>query len=135
MKNLVLIYEGKNEEFDTFEELEKFIIGDDFENISEILYKKAFPLSKIYAVQIYNTKEGLLYNLNDQTIELKNPIIIDNVKTYLLSLCRLNIIMLLEKRGANIFTQNINIPNNEDNYIVINSFANEILSLVLGGEE
>lgn len=133
MKNLIFIYDGKNEEFDTLEELEKFIIGDNVEDISEILYKKAFPISKLHNVQIYNTKEGI-YNFNNKTMELKTPIIIDNVKTYLLSLCRLNVVMLLEKRGANILTKNINVPENKDNYIVINSFANEILSLMLGGE-
>ena len=134
MKNLILMYEGKTEEFDTFEEIEKFVIGNNCGNVSEILYKKAFLISKLYDVQIYNTKKGI-HDLSSSVTKLNNPIIIDSVKTYILSLCRLNNIMLLEKRGTGILTKNINVPPNEDNYIVINSYANEILNWILGGEE
>ena len=54
--------------------------------------------------------------------------IIKDEMTYILSLLMTNNIILLERKDSNIFTKSINKDNLEDNYIVVNAYAKELLS-------
>ena len=69
------------------------------------------------------------YSLLDD-IEKKSKIIdkIEDEWTYILYLLTTNNVVLLEHKESEIFTKDINKKELKDNYIIINSFAEELLN-------
>ncbi len=139
MKNLVLISDGNHYEFDSLEELKEFIVPNysniDKTKIENYLYEKVFGYSMLNDIQIVETSKGVYegdYQIGDEIPNFDNAIIIDNLDTYILSLCKFNAIMLLEKKDNRIYTKNIDINLGEENYIVVNAYANELLSKIVG---
>lgn len=61
----------------------------------------------------------------------KNAFIIYDEITYILSLLKFNKIILLEKTNANILGKYINKENIEENYLILNKFADEIMQKYL----
>lgn len=73
-----------------------------------------------------------IINFNKYPIDFdENGFIIYDEITYILSMLKFNKLILLEKTEANIFGKYINKDGFEDNYIIINSFANDILKKYL----
>lgn len=125
MENLIVI-EGKEKyKFDDLESLVKRFINDNFYNMSEDERKIELEKKTIANTMLRNTKvvelDKDLSNLDENAFILFDEI------TYILSLLKFNIIVLLEKTDANIFGKYINREGIEDNYIIINKFANEIM--------
>ena len=142
MKNLILITDGKHCEFDNIDELRKFIVPE-IENISKeelnnYFYEKVFGFSILNNVQIVNSTKGVYgdnYEIENQKIDFRNAIIIDNIDTYILSLCKYNVITLLEEKENRLFTKDIQVELGKDNYIVVNAYANELLLAMVGDEK
>ena len=142
MKNLILITDGKHCEFDNIDELRKFIVPE-IENISKeelnnYFYEKVFGFSILNNVQIVNSTKGVYgdnYEIENQKIDFRNAIIIDNIDTYILSLCKYNVITLLEEKENRFFTKDIQVELGKDNYIVVNAYANELLLAMVGDEK
>ncbi len=125
MENLIVI-EGKEKyKFEDLESLVKRFINDNFYNMSEDERKIELEKKTIANTMLRNTKvvelDKDLSNLDENAFILFDEI------TYILSLLKFNIIVLLEKTDANIFGKYINREGIEDNYIIINKFANEIM--------
>jgi len=125
MENLIVI-EGKEKyKFEDLESLVKRFINDNFYNMSEDERKIELEKKTIANTMLRNTKvvelDKDLSNLDENAFILFDEI------TYILSLLKFNIIVLLEKTDANIFGKYINREDIEDNYIIINKFANEIM--------
>lgn len=142
MKNLILISDGKYFEFDSIEGLREFIIPHykelSKEEITNYLYEKAFGFSMINDLSIVETSKGTFggnYEIEKETFELNNAIIIDNVDTYILSLCKYNAITLLEEHNNRNYTKNIQADIGKDNYIVVNAYANDLLMAMVGDEK
>ena len=57
----------------------------------------------------------------------KSFIIIDEMTVILSIIKDQSKIVLLEKKDSNIFNKYIKIPNNNDNYTIINTFATQVL--------
>lgn len=139
MKNLILITEGKHCEFDNIDELRKFIVPE-IENISReelnnYFYEKVFGFSILNNVQIVNSTKGVYgdnYEIENKKIDFRNAIIIDNIDTYILSLCKYNVITLLEEKENRFLTKDIQVELGKDNYIVVNAYANELLLAMVG---
>lgn len=139
MKNLILITDGKRCEFDNIDELRKFIVPE-IENISReelnnYFYEKVFGFSILNNVQIVNSTKGVYgdnYEIENKKIDFRNAIIIDNIDTYILSLCKYNVITLLEEKENRFFTKDIQVELGKDNYIVVNAYANELLLAMVG---
>ena len=61
---------------------------------------------------------------------------IDSIETYLLSLCKFQLITILEKKENRTFTKNIETETNEEgNYIIVNAYADTILKTMVGDSQ
>lgn len=119
LKKLIAIENGESYQYDTLEDLVKDLIDKNFYNMEqnekvEIMQRKAIANS---------------YSLLDD-IEKKSKIIdkIEDEWTYILYLLTTNNVVLLEHKESEIFTKDINKKELKDNYIIINSFAEELLN-------
>ena len=119
LKKLIAIEKGESYQYDTLEDLVKDLIDKNFYNMEqnekvEIMQRKAIANS---------------YSLLDD-IEKKSKIIdkIEDEWTYILYLLTTNNVVLLEHKESEIFTKDINKKELKDNYIIINSFAEELLN-------
>ena len=138
MKNLILISDDTKNEFDNIEELKKFILSNLYNATNEeqqkFFYEKVFGFSIINRLQIVDTLKGVYesnYQINEkEIIKLEKAIVINNFDTYILSLCKFNIIVLLEEENHRNYTKDI--INTNDKYIVVNAFADKILRKIVG---
>ena len=119
LKKLIAIENGESYQYDTLEDLVKDLIDKNFYNMEqnekvEIMQRKAIANS---------------YSLLDD-IEKKTKMIdkIEDEWTYILYLLTTNNVVLLEHKESEIFTKDINKKELKDNYIIINSFAEELLN-------
>lgn len=117
LKKIIAIENGENYQYDTLEELVQDLIDENFYNMQqnekvEMMQKKAIANS---------------FNLTED----KNLEIIDQIEdelTYILYLLTTNNVVLLEHKESEIFTKDIDKTELEDNYIIVNSFAEELLN-------
>ena len=127
LKNLILIENNKSVQMDNLEELIKYVLGDNYYNLPK---EKQMELMKL---NLKTSALSLGYNIvtleskNIQEISLENSAILYDEITYILSLVILNRFTLLEKKDSNIFTKNLDKSNMSDNYIILNTFAKELL--------
>jgi len=129
MEKLIVI-EGKEKyKYDNIENLIEAFIGNNYSNMPTeekniILEKKAVAntmMDNIKVVKINKYPD----DFEDNAFVLHNEI------SYILSMLKFNKLMLLERTDANIFGKYINKEKIEDNYIIINKFADEILKKYL----
>lgn len=124
MENLIAI-EGKEKiKANTIEELVKKLISADFYELSKE--------EKINKLEIKTTQNCIFRNIpitkSINNIDLtKDKFILHDQYTYILSLVKNNIIILLERVDSNIFTKTIDKTNIKDNYIIVNKYIDEIL--------
>lgn len=140
MNNYILITNDKNMKFNNIEDMIKYLLGDDYYSLSEEQkfirrYENAFNSIMMSGTKdnIVHTLLGVIkddYNAIRKEYNLKTDFIIDTDLTYLLSLCRLNKHLLLEKLDLN----NI-IPKDfekehvivEGNFIILNKYINRLM--------
>ena len=79
---------------------------------------------------INNKLPTIVYNEYKNNFE-ENAYIINDEITYILSLLRLNKFSLFEEKDANIFAKYIENATYENNYVLINNYANEIMKKYL----
>ena len=140
MKNLILISSGEPEQFDSVEELKDFLIHNYKEmqqdEIEKELYEKVFGISVFNDLQIVHSQKGVFgddYIITSKKIENQKAIYIDSIETYLISLCKFNLITLLEEKENRVFTQNLKVEIEEkNNYVVVNAYADKILNMMVG---
>ena len=82
------------------------------------------------------TMKALANTLNNKMEVTQEISKIDNIEekfiikdeiTYILSLVKTNNVLLLERRDSNILTGSLNKEYLKDNYIIVNTFAKELL--------
>ncbi len=117
LKKLIAIENGESYQYDTLEELVKDLIDENFYEMQqnekvEIMQKKAVANS-------FNSFEDKNWGKIDK---------IEDEMTYILYLLTTNNVVLLEHKESEIFTKDIDKTNFKDNYIIVNSFANELLN-------
>lgn len=139
MENIILIYESKKYFFNEFEEIIELFFGKDYSGLSfnekfKIRYKKALGVCIKNNIELVDTRVGLLGGNGEiisKQYDFEKAFIIDNEKTYILSMCKFENILILENKESYIF----NIPgvakikDEEDNYIVINKLIDKLLLL------
>ena len=119
LKKLIAIENGESYQYEKLEELVKDLIDENFYDMQqnekvEIMQKKAVANS----FNLFEDKD-------------KNLRIIDKIKdelTYILYLLTTNNVVLLEHKESEIFTKDIDKTELKDNYIIVNSFAEELLN-------
>ena len=117
LKKLIAIENGESYQYDTLKDLVKDLIDENFYNMQqnekvEIMQKKAVANS-------FKLFEGKSLGIIDK---------IEDELTYILYLLTTNNVVLLEHKESKIFTKDIDKTELEDNYIIVNSFAKELLN-------
>lgn len=130
LDNLVLIENGKYYQFSTEDELIKKLLGNNYYSLSK---KEKNELMKLNAtINCFRTNlEILTIPSKEERTYIKNKFIIYDEKSYILSLLLTNKITLLEKKESNIYTNNLNKANFNDNYVIVNNFAEELLKFYM----
>lgn len=125
LDKLIIIENDKDYQCSTFEEIVKYLINENYYNLTKqekenIIMKKAIGNAIDKGLKIIKNK--------DQIKELNKSFIIIDEMTVILSIIKnQSKIVLLERKDSNIFNKYIKIPNNNDNYAIINTFATQAL--------
>ena len=126
LKNIILVQGDLDGQFDTYEEVVKELIDENFYNMSNAERKEKMKM-KALANCINNRKEIVDDVANFQNVNLDKTFIIKDETTYVLSLLITNNVMMFERKGADIFTKRLKKDVFKDNYIIVNTFAKALL--------
>lgn len=125
LDKLIIIKDDKDYQCSTFEEIVKYLINENYYNLTKqekenIMMKKAIEKAVNKGLKIIKN--------NNQIKDLNKSFIIIDEMTVILSIIKdQSKIVLLERKDSNIFNKYIKIPNNNDNYAIINTFATQAL--------
>ena len=132
MKNLIYIEQDQINKFDTLQELYEFIFGTKYFTLTEKekfirRYEIAFYKIKFYGLDldIVHTIMGTLgeqYKIIDQKYNSEKAFIIDDEKQFVMSLCKISNIIILESKTSNNLLTAKEKEKYKGNYIVINEF-------------
>lgn len=130
MKDLIYIEQEKINKFDSLQELYEFMFGKQYFNLTEKQkfirrYEIAFYKIKFYCLDldIVHTKMGILgeqYKIIDERYNLNKALIIDNEREFIISLCKIPNITILESKVSNNLLTTKQKEKYMGNYIVIN---------------
>ncbi len=130
MKDLIYIENEKINKFDGVQELYEFIFGKQYFNLTKKeqfirRYEIAFYKVKFYQLNlaVVHTKMGTLgeqYKIISEKYDLKKELIIDDEREFIISLCKIpNITILESKSSSNLLTVEEK-KKYKGNYIIIN---------------
>jgi len=127
LDKLIIIEDDKDYQYSTFEEIVKYLINENYYNLTKqekenIIMKKAIENAIDKGLKIIKNKN----QIKEKDLN-KSFIIIDEMTVILSIIKDQSKIVLLEKKDSNIFNKYIKIPNNNDNYTIINTFATQAL--------
>lgn len=127
LDKLIIIEGDKDYQYSTFEEIVKYLINENYYNLTKqekenIIMKKAIENAIDKGLKIIKNKNQIKEKDSN-----KSFIIIDEMTVILSIIKDQSKIVLLEKKDSNIFNKYIKIPNNNDNYTIINTFATQAL--------
>lgn len=129
MKNLIVI-EGKEKyQYDDLQSLVKSFISQNYYEMSKEEKEKELEKKTIANTMLEKIKT-LKFEKEITEIDEDAFILYDEV-TFILSLAKFDKIILLERTDANIFGKYIDKQSFEDNYIIINKYADEIIKKYL----
>ncbi len=130
MKDLIYIEQEKINKFDSLQELYEFMFGKQYFNLTEKQkfirrYEIAFYKIKFYCLDldIVHTKMGILgeqYKIIDERYNLNKALIIDNEREFIISLCKIPNITILESKVSDNLLTTKQKEKYMGNYIVIN---------------
>lgn len=126
MKDLILIVGEEKKQFDIKEELIENLLGSDYYDLTEEEQQK-----RRYFKAMINLMGDEKKISNSADIKEDGAFYINNEDAYIMSLLKMDRVILLERKGAMVYTNKIDIKDIEDNYIILNSFADELLEKIL----
>ena len=124
LKKLIIIENGKEVQCDTLEDLVKILIDENYYNMTE--KEKIEKMTMKALANTLNNKMKVTQDISKIDNIEEKFIIKDEIK-YILSLVKTNNVLLLERRDSNILTGSLNKEYLKDNYIIVNTFAKELL--------
>ena len=125
LDKLIIIKDDKDYQCRTFEEIVKYLINENYYNLTK-QEKENIMMKK--AIEKAVDKDLKIIKNNNQIKDLNKSFIIIDEMTVILSIIKdQSKIVLLERKDSNIFNKYIKIPNNNDNYAIINTFATQAL--------
>ena len=133
--NLIVTKGKKVVQLNYLEELIDYVFGEEYKKLSKKdKLQKRYEQALLYAIvnnkKIVYSQKGIINK--DKTIDkdtkykLEDSFFIDNEIVFILSMCNIDSIRILEKEGAGIFIKTFGKEEN-DNYIFINSKCNQII--------
>lgn len=132
MENLIVIEGNEKYKYKNIENLVETFVSKNYYRMSSEEKNSILEKKTIANTMMDNIK---IVKLNKYPEDFEeNSFILYNEISYILSMLKFNKLMLLERTDANIFGRYINKEWIEDNYIIINKFADEILKKYLEEE-
>ena len=125
MKNLIVIEDGESFEYSTLEELVKDLISKDYYTMSDEVKNK--NLIELIYKNIINMNIKDIKEIDNQINEYTK-----NEYLAILFLLKNNVFTLLENIDSNIFVKYLDKANFDNNYIIVNKYAEEILEKYIG---
>ena len=127
LKKIIIVENGKEIQCNTLEDVVKTLIDENYYNMTP--FQKTEKMKMKALSNCINNKKEVVQELPVNAKEsIQDKFIIQDEITYILSLLTTNNILLLERKDSNIFTKDLNKENIKDNYIIVNTFAKELLS-------
>lgn len=142
MENLIIIDDQNRYQIGSLDELISYFFGEDYKNLSfnekyKIRFDKAFGFTIKYKLELVDTRVGVINGdaeVISKTYDFSKAFIIDNEITFILSLCKFDNILILEKfdndKKILLVDDLVNKDTDiEENYVVINKFIDRLLLL------
>ena len=127
LKKIIIMENGKEIQCNTLEDVVKTLIDENYYNMTP--FQKIEKMKMKALSNCINNKKEIVQEIPVNAEEnIQDKFIIQDEITYVLSLLTTNNILLLERIDSNIFTKDLNKENLRDNYIIVNTFAKELLS-------
>lgn len=123
MKNIIVITDKNSCMINTKEELIELFLGYDYFTLSNEKRKERL----LEKASLYSFNNINLVKLDDNYNKKDPYILIDNEINFILSLLKLNNIIILEKRNSNVFIKDFMKNDTTDNYFIINNYIDKIL--------
>ena len=130
MKNLIYVEKEEINKFDSVQELYEFIFGKEYFTLSEKekfirRYEIAFYKIKFYDLDldIVYTNMGILgeqYKIINKKYNLERAFIIDDERSFILSLCKIPNITILESKYSDNLLTIREKEKYKGNYVIIN---------------
>lgn len=135
LKKLILIENGQNRQFSQEKDLVEYLMGNGYYNQTEAQKLQQMELNAV--VKCIGTSLKVVKinkeKFKREKLDVKDKFIIFDEKTYILSLLLTQRLMLLESTSSNIFTEDLDKTAITDNYIIVNTFAEELLDKYING--
>lgn len=141
--NLIVAQGKKLMQMDTLEELIEKVFGDKYKDLSEkeklqLRYKNALIQAMFNNMDVVYSPKGIVKKdktFDTQTpYQLDNSFVIDDETTYLLSLCKVDDLRLLERKDSNIFISDEDreeLEGEDGNYVIVNKRVDKIMNRYL----
>ena len=131
LKKLILIENGEEVQCDNLESVVKNLLDEDFYNLKEEEKIKKMKMKAM--ANIFGSKMEIVEDISNLNMkELDGKFIIKDEITYILSLLTINKVLLLENKDSNIFTKDLDKSQIENNYIIVNTYAKDLLDKYIG---
>lgn len=134
LKKIILIENDKEYQCDTMQEVVKKLIDENYYSFTQ--EEKINKMKMLALANCLNNKKEIIeeYEL-DTNFSIEGKFIIKDEMTYVLSLLLTNNIILLERIDSNVFTKDLDKSNFNDNYIIVNKFAEMLLQKYINKQE
>lgn len=141
--NLIVAQGKKLMQMDTLEELIEKVFGDEYKDLSEkeklqLRYKNALIQAMFNNMDVVYSPKGIVKKdktFDTQTpYQLENSFVIDDETTYLLSLCKVDDLRILERKNSNIFISDEDreeLKGEDGNYVIVNKRVDNIMNRYL----
>lgn len=131
LKELILIENNESYQFSNEKELIEHLLGNNYYNSTEQEKKEQMKINGILNCANSDMQVIDIEKVKKNELDREKKFIIYNEMTYVLSLLLTNRYTLLERVDTNIYTKGMNKTNIKDNYIIVNTFAQKILSRII----
>jgi len=130
LKKIILIENDKEYQCNTMKEVVEMLIDKNYYNLSK---EEQVNKMKMYAIANCLANKMKVVDENDliDGENIEGKFIIKDEMTYILSLLTTNNVMLLERIDSNVFTSDLDKSKFDNNYIIVNKFAKELLKSYL----
>ena len=126
LKKIIIIEDNIEIQCDTQEEVVKALIDENYYNMSNEEKENKMKMKAL--ANCVRNKMKIISNPTQEEIKyLEEEFIVKDEVSYILSLLKMNNVLLLENKEANIFTKGIKKEKIKENYILVNTFAKALL--------
>lgn len=138
LDDIIVLYKTKKYVFKNYNELISLFLGEDYMNLSNTekfikRYENIFAMSLEKNIPIVDTNIGIIGDKGiviSSKYDILNSIIINNEITYILSICKYDDCLILEKADIKKSSFNLHLIKDKEikgNYLVVNSYIDKLI--------